>query len=989
MAQENPYLNTTDITETKLDFTGKVLESRTNHTKDSNAAIVTLDQFEYDPMGRLLVHNQTIDGLTTTIASNTYDQTGQLLKKSVGGEVTNTLSDLKDLVNVAISGNEITSTNSSNSWSNGFATIEQIDEDGYIQWRASSTNKGVMVGLSSNNTDASYTSIDYALYNRYDGTIRVYENGNEIGTFGTYQAGDLFRVERTGSSIEYLHNGRVIYTSTVSSSGSLLGDASFYSPSTRIEDLIFRNANAAALQVVDYDYNIRGWLREINDVSTIGTDLFAFGINYNDPSIGTPLFNGNISQTVWKTLNADSSTKFYTYSYDALNRIQSASDNTSKFNLVDVDYDKNGNITALVRKGAIVANPMLSNAQDYGTMDNLTYSYQNNSNKLMKVSDELTNDMYGFKDDAVNFMTDGADDYSYDGNGNMISDANKGITSITYNHLNLPTLVSIGSDDIEYIYDAMGTKLKKIVTQNSVETRTAYAGNYIYEGGNLAFFSQPEGYVTPDGMGGYDYVYQYKDHLGNVRLSYSDSDGSGYINDSGIFNDGFESASGWNTGGTLTEYDSTFKMSGAYSGKIVKSTAGEKFVQSDTWTTIDNSAATDYTFSGWVFSDGPTADIFLFMKTESEAGYFTQVSSVRSTSTGQWEYLEKTFSVPSNIKKLNIRIDNNGGGTVWFDDIKIKLSGSEIVEENNYYPFGLEHKGYNNDVSSLGNSTAQRWKFGGKELDESLDLDTYDFGARNYDPALGRWMNVDPLAEETMQPYSAFNNNPVFYTDPTGMIAEPFDEYDQDGNKISNLGGDQIDFYHQENGDTKVVDRESGESNVIRGGEALIRGYEHRDSETDWKTIYDEWKTGTGPENSLMYGADQQMNEGLFASYQVNQATEKFNKAGGDKKTYYEGSFGIFGYLRATTNMTEQMVGKAGVSIYPLGDDLRMIMIADSKSISSWTWNWMDGDEVNTSRIPNQTIPQSTTRQTYIFTVSDKQLQRQLYQYNTLHDSDW
>ncbi|KAA2216563.1 hypothetical protein [Maribacter flavus] len=119
-----------------------------------------------------------------------------------------------------------------------------------------------------------------------------------------------------------------------------------------------------------------------------------------------------------------------------------------------------------------------------------------------------------------------------------------------------------------------------------------------------------------------------------MRLSYSDTDGNGQINDSGIFTDGFESANGWNTGGTITDYDSTFSMSGEYSGKIVQLATGEKFVQSDTWTTIDNANATDYTFSGWVYSDGPTADIFLFMKTETEAGYFTQVSSVRSTTTG-------------------------------------------------------------------------------------------------------------------------------------------------------------------------------------------------------------------------------------------------------------------------------------------------------------------------------------------------------------------
>ncbi len=45
-----------------------------------------------------------------------------------------------------------------------------------------------------------------------------------------------------------------------------------------------------------------------------------------------------------------------------------------------------------------------------------------------------------------------------------------------------------------------------------------------------------------------------------------------------------------------------------------------------------------------------------------------------------------------------------------------------------YYPFGLKQKGYNNVIEG-GNSLAQNWKFGGKQLDESLGLETYDFGA--------------------------------------------------------------------------------------------------------------------------------------------------------------------------------------------------------------------------------------------------------------------
>ncbi|WP_350291384.1 RHS repeat-associated core domain-containing protein [uncultured Croceitalea sp.] len=101
--------------------------------------------------------------------------------------------------------------------------------------------------------------------------------------------------------------------------------------------------------------------------------------------------------------------------------------------------------------------------------------------------------------------------------------------------------------------------------------------------------------------------------------------------------------------------------------------------------------------------------------------------------------------------------------------------------ENNYYPFGLKHKGYNGSVSPLGNDVAQRWKFGGKELNDELNLDWYDVSARNYDPAIGRWMNLDPLAEQMRRhsPYNYAFDNPIYFTDPDGMAPDDF--YDQNG----------------------------------------------------------------------------------------------------------------------------------------------------------------------------------------------------------------
>lgn len=58
------------------------------------------------------------------------------------------------------------------------------------------------------------------------------------------------------------------------------------------------------------------------------------------------------------------------------------------------------------------------------------------------------------------------------------------------------------------------------------------------------------------------------------------------------------------------------------------------------------------------------------------------------------------------------------------------------------------------------------------ELNDELGLDLYDFGARNYDAAIGRWLNIDPLAENTIMSYQYSNNNPIRFADPSGMIGE-------------------------------------------------------------------------------------------------------------------------------------------------------------------------------------------------------------------------
>jgi len=95
-------------------------------------------------------------------------------------------------------------------------------------------------------------------------------------------------------------------------------------------------------------------------------------------------------------------------------------------------------------------------------------------------------------------------------------------------------------------------------------------------------------------------------------------------------------------------------------------------------------------------------------------------------------------------------------------------SSLEIQEENNYYPFGLKHEGYNSVVSANANAVAGKFKYNGIEMEEGLGLNLYEMEFRQYDPAIGRFTSIDPVTHFSISPYAGFDNNPIFWADPSG-----------------------------------------------------------------------------------------------------------------------------------------------------------------------------------------------------------------------------
>lgn len=423
--------------------------------------------------------------------------------------------------NPAFPSNALTDNSTGNSVSTKslpvMSLVKNIEDDNWTKSYTFYDNKGRVTGTYSINHLGGYTKTDSQL--DFVGVLQT------ITTEHKRLTGDTKKV--ITEAFTYDHQNRLkIHKHKVDNNPEEILVQNDYNELSQLRNKkVGGTIPSSPLQSIDYFYNIRGWMTHINDPQALNGKLFGYSIKYNNPEspdIAPGKFNGNISEVDWITSN-DGVLRRYNYQYDALNRLNKglysepgSSVIQNKFFNEELTYDLNGNIQTLKR------NSKPSQGTTAEVIDDLIYNYENNnqSNRLASITlpTGVVNNSSGYN--ALGKVI------SYDNNGRMISQLDKGINKIIYNYLDLPNNVTKGtgalSQIINYTYRADGAKIKKNISGGGMTgiSQTDYLDGFQYQDGVLQFVSSAEGYFD---FTKNKYIYNYTDHLGNVRLSYTNN----------------------------------------------------------------------------------------------------------------------------------------------------------------------------------------------------------------------------------------------------------------------------------------------------------------------------------------------------------------------------------------------------------------------------------------------------------------------------------
>ena len=673
-----------------------------------------------------------------------------------------------------------------------------------------------------------------------------------VTTYNTFDHGD--RLTQVRQRIETTRGGTV-------QADNILAEYRYNSLGQQIEKNLSKQSTQF-LQSIDYRYNLRGWLETINDVglgstsgnpdSNVSGDLFGMRLYYNATTITDQKarYNGNISAATWRQKNS-SVVRSYRYDYDRTNRLldayfqqRSPSASTwesanSNFETRGIAYDANGNIKSLSRYDG-------NNA----LMDKLTYSYGNTTgDRLLQVKDE--------GQATVGFTERSTSNYEYDGSGNLTKNADKQITSIQYNHLNLPMLVTLSEGrSIAYAYSAEGVKLaEEVKYADGQKEITSYVDGIVYyrakgqSSSQLDFIAHAEGRTKAAAGGKWVAQFDIKDHLGNTRVTFnagtttttvtasSETGGEIALTEEAVFENVAETRT------TQAYHNSTaasaqepnpnkVALLNPVAGTVVgpansqRVSAGDSVHLTVVASYEEGNAATPQgltsvaTMVASALTASPTAGLEAVQVAQApiqealagatllnddgshvpkaylnyllfDTAYqlidqgFVQVSEAAKVEVGKpkkgllngkatpqaqvGEQLVLDINVPQDgILYTYVSNESNWDAPVMMDNLTVATTtvAPVVIDQQDYYAFGMTFQ------QPLPGQLKNRYLFNGKELSNDFGLGMYDYGARSYDPAIGRWSSVDPAADlyYSLSAYSYVANNPIKNVDPDGRI---------------------------------------------------------------------------------------------------------------------------------------------------------------------------------------------------------------------------